>query len=90
MGELGWTRGAWHHVVATWRNANSGGEDGAAAVYIDGVCRGWMEGYRHQLSWDMEELTIGLGQRYAGRIDELLILDRDLSGEEVAQLHRSA
>ena len=86
VGELGWRRGEWHHVVATWRNANSGREDGAAAVYVDGVCRGWMEGYRHQLTWDMDELTIGLGQRYAGKLDELLILDRDLSAREVAEL----
>ena len=88
VGELAWKRGEWHHVVATWRNANSGAEDGSAAVYIDGVCRGWMEGYRHQLTWDMDELTIGLGQRYTGKLDELLILDRDLSPEEAAELHR--
>ena len=88
VGELGWRRGEWHHVVATWRNANSGQEDGAAAVYIHGVRRGWMEGYRHQLTWDTDELTIGLGQRHSGKLDEVLILDRDLSPEEVAQLHR--
>ena len=88
VGDLGWQRGEWHHVVATWRQANSGTEDGAAAVYVDGVCRGWMEGYRHQLTWDVENLTIGLGQRYSGRLDELLILDRDLTPAEVAKLHR--
>ncbi|MFC1525464.1 LamG-like jellyroll fold domain-containing protein [Candidatus Latescibacterota bacterium] len=87
VGELGWRRGEWHHVVATWENANSGREDGSAAVYIDGVRRGWMAGYSHQLTWDMDELTIGLGQRYAGGIDELLILDRALAGSEVEELH---
>lgn len=44
VGELGWRRDEWHHVVAVWRNANSGREDGSAEVYIDGVRRGWMEG----------------------------------------------
>lgn len=87
VGELGWKRGEWHHVVATWKNANSGEADGSAAVYIDGVRRAWMEGYEHRLTWDITDLTIGLGQRYTGRIDELLILDRALSSEEVGELY---
>lgn len=88
VGELGWRHGEWHHVVATWRNANSGRQDGGAAVYIDGVRRGWMAGYRHHLTWNVDELTIGIGQRYCGAIDELLILDRDLTAREVAELHQ--
>jgi len=88
VGELGWKAGTWHHIVATFRNANSGKPDGAAALYIDGVRRAWTEGYRHQLTWDIADLTIGLGQRYAGRIDELLILDRALSAEEVQELNQ--
>lgn len=88
VGELGWRSGEWHHVVATWRNANSGREDGAAELYIDGVLRGWMTGYRHQVTWDIGSMTIGLGQRYAGGIDELLILDASLSQESVTELFR--
>ena len=87
VGELGWRRGEWHHVVATWRQANSGQEDGAAAIYIDGVRRGWMEGYRHQLRWNTEDMTIGLGQRYCGVLDELLILDCELKADEVQDLY---
>ena len=90
VGELGWKSGDWHHLVATWRNVNTGLNDGAAAMYIDGVRRGWMEGYTHPLTWNVEELTIGLGQRYVGRIDELLILDTELPGDQVAQLYRLA
>ena len=77
----------WHHIAATWRNANSGRKDGAAALYIDGTLRGSMDGYAHQLSWNIDELTIGLGQRYVGMIDELLILDAAITPEEAAQLH---
>ena len=86
VGELGWNDGKWHHVVATWQNTNSGRDDGRAAVYIDGVCRATMEGYRHDLTWDIDTLTIGLGQRYVGAIDELLILDVSLDDRQVAQL----
>lgn len=87
VGELGWSDGRWHHIVATWRNANSGQSDGYAEVFIDGVRRSWMEGYSHQITWDMSNMTIGLGQRYVGAIDELLILDRSLDAEAVAELY---
>ena len=86
VGELNWRRGEWHHVVATWRNANSGASDGAAAVYIDGVRRGWMAGYGHTVTWDVDELTIGLGQRYAGLMDDVLILDAELEPGQVGEL----
>ena len=86
VGELDWKRGEWHHVVATWRNANSGAEDGAAEVYIDGVRRGWMSGYAHRVTWAIEEMTIGLGQRYEGLIDEVLILDAAVDSARVGEL----
>ena len=86
VGDLGWSDRAWHHVVATWHNANSGKENGSAALYVDGALRGWMKGYAHQLTWDIDALTIGLGQRYVGAIDELLILDVALSANEVVEL----
>ncbi|MCZ6680669.1 MAG: hypothetical protein O7E52_25845 [Candidatus Poribacteria bacterium] len=90
VGELGWKSGDWHHLVATWHNVNTGRNDGAAALYIDGVVRGWMAGYLHQLTWDVEALRISLGQRYVGKLDELLILDVALSANEVDALYRHA
>ncbi len=90
VGDLNWNDGEWHHIVATWRNANSGQENGSAAVYIDGALRGTMDGYQHQLSWELDGLTIGLGQRYVGKIDELLILDAALSASAVGELHQLA
>ena len=86
VGDLHWRRHQWHHLVATWRNANSGRGDGAAEVWIDGVRRGWMQGYEHRVTWDVEDLTIGLGQRFSGRIDEVLILDTALNGDQVRDL----
>lgn len=88
VGDLGWRSGQWHHVVATWRNANSGREDGAAEVYVDGALRGWMAGYRHRVTWEISEMTIGLGQRYSGGIDEVLILDTALDQRQVTALYR--
>jgi hypothetical protein len=90
VGELGWQRGEWHHVCATWRNVNGGEGATSAHLYVDGILRGWMEGFTHRLTWDTAELTIDLGLRYAGGIDELLILDAALTAEEVGALFRSA
>jgi hypothetical protein len=86
VGDLGWKRGEWHHVVATWRNVNSGRKDCAAEVYIDGVRRGWMEGFEHRLTWDITERKIGIGQRYAGLVDEVLVLDTALSASQIGTL----
>ena len=88
-GELGWDDGNWHQVVATFQNANSGTDDARAALYIDGRLRATMSGYEHSLTWDPQSLGIGLGQRYVGSIDELLILDRALSAAAVAVLFQS-
>lgn len=90
VGELNWKRGEWHHLAATWEKANSGEKDGVARVYIDGALRGWMEGYEHRVTWEIEELTIGLGQRYAGAMDEVLILDAALEAGQVGELSRLA
>ena len=88
VGDLGWKRGEWHHVVATWRNANSGRKDCIAEVYLDGVRRGWTEGFEHRLTWNTAEMNIGLGQRFAGLIDEVLLLDVALPASPIAVLHR--
>ncbi|NKB72880.1 MAG: hypothetical protein GKR89_37905 [Candidatus Latescibacteria bacterium] len=87
VGELHWQKGVWHHVAFTWHNANSGHADGWATVYIDGIRRGWMQGYQHQVTWDTETMTIGLGQRYAGLMDEVLILDKAATDRQVKALY---
>ena len=88
VGELGWSDGKWHHVAATFKNANSGQPDGSAAGYVDGRLRGSMDGYTHRLTWNMADLKIGLGQRYVGSIDVLLILDRALPAATIAAIAR--
>ena len=82
-------RGVGTHKAATFRQVNSGSADGSAAVYVDGRRRAWSEGYEHSVSWppaELEKMTIGLGQRYAGKMNELLILDRALNDDEIRQI----
>ena len=86
VGDLHWNDDRWHHVVATWKHANSGADDGYSSLSIDGVLRCWMEGYRHQLTWDIDNLLIGLGQRYVGCLCDFLVLDKCLPVEMVTEL----
>lgn len=86
VGELGWDDGQWHHIAATWRNSNSGKANGEAAVYIDGRLRGTMSGYEHRLTWNIDELRIGLGQRYVGAICDFSIYDAALTVEQIREL----
>jgi hypothetical protein len=88
VGDLNWSATEWSHVVATFAGVNSGADNAVAEIYIDGQRRGWMRGYQHRLTWDIDEMTIGLGQRFAGAIDELLILDKPLGEEQVSELYR--
>ena len=87
VGDLGWHDQEWHHLVATFSGVNSGEANGSARVFVDGKHRASMDGYEHRLTWEIEAMRIGLGQRYAGQIDEFLILDTCLSPEAVAELH---
>jgi hypothetical protein len=91
VGELHWRRGEWHHVCATWRGSNGADAATSAHLYVDGVRRAWAEGFTHRFTWEnMETMTIALGQRYAGGIDELLILDRALAAEEASALFHAS
>ena len=57
------------------------------SVYVDGTKRAWMSGYTHRVTWELDALTIGLGQRYTGEMEDLLVVDRALSDSEVAALY---
>lgn len=46
-----------------------------------------MSNYEHRLTWDLETLTLGLGQCYVGNIDELLILNTAINAVAVTELH---
>jgi hypothetical protein len=84
----GVSHGDWHHVVGTW--------DGQAQrLYVDGRLR------RTQTTGDLTlnpfsvaEQAAHIGSRngksefFQGSIDELLILDRGLSEDEVQALHQ--
>jgi RNA polymerase sigma-70 factor (ECF subfamily) len=81
--------GTWTHVAATWRS-------GTAILYVDGVEVGRVTGLRTPQLDLGSPLMIGAGvngpkdsrptQGFRGSLDELLVYDRALSGDEILAL----
>jgi hypothetical protein len=82
-------RGRWVHVAATYDLAQ-------VRTFVDGEPAG-MGPYTHALPDDVSNVTIGAGEtaaatvgdRFAGRLDELLLYDRPLRPSELGALARS-
>jgi Concanavalin A-like lectin/glucanases superfamily len=81
-------RGKWTHVVFAFESFNTGKPDGRVRLYLDGESRGELSPRQQTFTWDPEANVIALGLSYVGLLDELSILDRALSDEEVRFLHR--
>jgi hypothetical protein len=81
--------GDWHHIVLTWKNLDTGKNDGQAVLYIDGKKKGSLENAQLAMDWDMEKAGIYVGVNFIGLMDELAIFGRMLTSEEVSRLHKS-
>jgi hypothetical protein len=81
-------RDAWHHVAFTWNNFDTGRADVEAALYIDGIFQGALKNREIAMDWDLERAGIYFAVGYIGLLDELAVLNRPLSVEEIQRLHR--
>lgn len=77
---LALTRGAWHHETVVFRRAQE------IQVYTDGepVCQVALTGREFAESDNLTTLTIG----GPVRLDELMVLDRAIEPDQVAEYHR--
>lgn len=82
--------GRWTHIAITFERFNTGKVDGEARLYVDGELQGTASGWNQRYSWDPSKAVIFLGLNYAGLMDDLMIFDRALSADEVAQLFQEA
>jgi hypothetical protein len=80
------SRSTWTHVVMTY--AGLGGEDGHAALYLDGVLQGGTPTIAEPFTLDAMRATIRLGVSYVGLLDDLAVFNRELDDEEIAVLHQ--
>jgi hypothetical protein len=85
---IDWEAGAWHHVVLSWQNFDSGKADAVSTLYIDGRQIGQIKDRELAMSWDLEKTGLYVAVNYIGLLDELAVFGRALSDEEVRTLHQ--
>jgi Concanavalin A-like lectin/glucanases superfamily len=81
-------KGKWTHVVFTWESFNTGGLDGVARLYLNGQPHGALTGRQQTFTWDPAQSAITLGLNYIGLLDELVVFNRALTGDEVEALFK--
>ncbi|MCA9444514.1 MAG: hypothetical protein KC964_27250 [Candidatus Omnitrophica bacterium] len=78
----------WTHVAMTFSNINTGEKNGSIKLYMNGELKSSMEGREQTFTWDTEKAWIKIGYNLIGWFDELAFFDRELSSEEIGELHR--
>ena len=88
--KIGFQEDEWHHIVMTWRNVDSGKPDSTVALWIDGRRVGELTKRNIAMKWDIGQTGIYVAVGLIGRLDELAVFDRELTGSEIGLLHRKA
>ena len=86
--KIGWKEGEWHHVVLTWENLDTGKDDAATSLYIDGKRLGQVKGKAIAMGWDIDKAGIYVAINYIGLLDEFAVFDRALTAAEVVALQK--
>jgi hypothetical protein len=83
------SRERWTHVAWTFAgiNASNAEEPAVCHFYIDGKLQGSIR-RPLRFTWDLERAALMLGLDYVGDLDELMLFDRALTGEEIERLGR--
>ena len=80
--------GRWTHVALTLNNVNSGKDDGAAEMFLDGKSVGKYQ-QNLRLTWEPERVAIMLGIQYIGDIDDMAVFDSVLTAEQIKEISSS-
>jgi hypothetical protein len=87
--KIDWKAGEWHHVVLSWRNFDTGRDDGVSAFYVDGRLVGEVRGRAIAMNWDVEKAGVYFAVNYIGLLDELALFRRELTADEVRRLYEN-
>jgi hypothetical protein len=87
MRKVGFTADRWHHVALTWRNLDTGKKTAEATLFIDGKRIGAVKDRALAMAWDVDRAGIYIAVNYIGLLDELALFNRELTGEDVKELH---
>lgn len=85
---INWKSGAWHHVVLSWRNFDTGKTDAVSALFIDGKMMGEVKDRALAMNWDIDKTGVYIAVNYIGLLDELSLFGRSLTDDEVTLLYR--
>lgn len=77
-------RDIWTHVAIVFDQINT--SDARALFYVNGKLQG-QRTIGESFTWDEEKVRIYLGLNYIGKMDELAIFKKALSGEEINRLY---
>jgi hypothetical protein len=87
--KVGFKVGAWHHIVLSWSNFDTGKKDARATLYIDGKQIGDVKNRAIAMDWDIEKAGIYTAVGYTGLLDEMALFNRALTAEDVTLLHKT-
>jgi hypothetical protein len=87
--KIGFKAGAWHHIVLSWSNFDTGKKNALAALYIDGKRIGDVKNRAIAMDWDVEKAGIYTAVGYTGLLDEMALFNRALTADEVTLLHKT-
>lgn len=87
--KVAFTVGAWHHVVLSWSNFDTGKKDALATLYIDGKKIGDVKDRAIAMDWDLDHAGIYTAVGYCGLLDEMALFNRALTMDEVTALHKT-
>jgi len=85
----GWQPGTWHHVAATWRNLNSGADNAALRLFIDGKLAAEVTGLRVDVRQPSSRLDVGRDSDASpdygeALFDDVFLYARALTAEEIS------
>ncbi len=84
---IDWEAGAWHHVVLSWQNFDSGKPDAVSTLYLDGKRIGQIKDRALAMDWDLDKTGVYVAVGYIGLLDELAVFGRNLTDDDVRTLH---
>lgn len=76
----------WSHVAITFEHFNTGENNGAATLYLDGKRAGALAPRNQAFTWKTGQAAIMIGINYKGLFDELMIFDRPLTESEIQKI----
>ncbi len=86
---IDWEAGAWHHVVLSWQNFDTGKPNAVSTLYIDGKQIGQIKDRALAMDWDLDKTGIYFAVGYIGLLDELSVFGRALTEDDVRTLHQT-